>query len=107
MNTKNIIVKCVTIEVFPEHNRAFLEATIENGRLTRKEIGNLRFDILQSLDNQNRFFLYETYASQSAIDAHKTTDYYQRWCEIAEPLMIRPRETLSYQIIEPLEFKKS
>lgn len=107
MITDQIIVKCVSIDVIPEHRQSFIDATIENGRRTRQEPGNLRFDILCSDENPNRFFLYEAYASHAAIAEHKNTDYYQKWREIAEPLMVKPRETREFHIVEPKDFKKA
>lgn len=106
VSTNQTIIKCVSIDVISEHRQLFIDATTENGNKTRQEPGNIRFDILCSAENPNRFFLYEAYASEDAIAAHKKTDYYQKWREVAEPLMAQPRETREFYIIEPKDFKK-
>ena len=41
-------VVSVTIFVNPDRVMAFIDATLENARNTRKEPGNLRFDVLQA-----------------------------------------------------------
>lgn len=104
---ENIIVKCVTINVIPELMEKFLSATIKNAHCTRKEAGNLRFDILRSTGQPNTVFLYEAYASEEAIDRHKATSYYTEWCNQAEPCMNKPRVTLSHTIIMSEDFKNA
>jgi quinol monooxygenase YgiN len=54
-------VVAVTIFVKPENIAPFIEATLDNARNTRREPGNLRFDVLQSADDPARFMLYEVY----------------------------------------------
>ena len=107
MHKRNIIVKCVTVEVIPELMPQFLSATIKNGHHTRQESGNLRFDILQSSHKQNTVFLYEAYASEEAIKEHKATVHYIEWCNQAEPCMSKPRQTLSHTIIMSKDFENA
>jgi autoinducer 2-degrading protein len=50
-----------TIFVKPQNLAPFIEATLDNARNTRKEPGNLRFDVSQAEDDPTRFLLYEVY----------------------------------------------
>lgn len=97
----NMFIACVTVFVKAEYREAFIEASLENGRNTRKEPKNLRFDILQCLDDLNRFFLYEVYRDESGMDDHKNTSHYQQWREIVEKMMAKPREGIKYQNLFP------
>ena len=51
-------VVAVTLFVKPQFVDAFKNQTLDNARNTRKEPGNLRFDVLQAEDDPTRFLLY-------------------------------------------------
>ncbi len=89
-------VVCVTAYVRPGDESAFLAATLENARLTRREPGNVRFDVLQGEDDPTRFFLYEVYRSPEDFQAHQRTDHYLRWRETVAPMMAGPRQGVRY-----------
>lgn len=100
-----MIVTCVTIHVKPEHRESFIDATILNHEASVREPGNLRFDFLQAMDDPNRFFLYEAYASREASAAHKETAHYKEWKELVAPWMSSPREGVAHQVVRPTEGK--
>ena len=45
---------------------------------SRQEAGVIQFDIGRSRENPNVFALWEVYRDQQAIDAHLTTEHFQR-----------------------------
>ncbi len=96
-----MFIACVSVYVKPEHREAFIEASLKNARNTRKEPKNLRFDVLQGLENPDRFFLYEVYRDESGMDDHKTTDHYQKWRETVEEMMAKPREGVKHRNLFP------
>jgi len=98
-----MIVMCVHIWVKPENLDEFLKVTLENHNGTRKEPGNIRFDVLQSADDPTRFMLYEVFASQEAIEHHRTTPHYIRFRDSVNPWMAKTREGLKYKVLAPLE----
>ena len=63
----------------------------------------MRFDILQGLDDPNRFFLYEVYRDSSGMDDHKETSHYNQWRETVESMMAKPREGIKHQNLFPEE----
>ena len=89
-------VACIHVHVKPEQRQAFLDATLDNARNTVQEPGNLRFDVHQSLDEPNRFLLYEVYRDEPGMKAHKATAHYARWAEAVAPLMAEPRLGVKY-----------
>ena len=90
----------MTVYVKPNHRDAFIEATLENARNTRKEPTNIRFDFLQSVDDPNKFFLYEVYR-EGGVDAHKATSHYKKWRETVAEMMAKPREGVKHDNVFP------
>ncbi len=97
----SMFIACVTVFVKPKSREEFIVATLENAKNTRKEPKNLRFDVLQCLDDKNRFFLYEVYTEEVGMNNHKNTDHYQKWRETVESMMAKPREGIKYQVLFP------
>jgi len=89
-------VVCVSILVTPESVEGFLAHTLDNARNTRKEPGNLRFDVLRREDDPNRFFLYEVYRDKDGFARHQETPHYLRWREGVKAMMAEPRVGLRH-----------
>ncbi|MEM5315262.1 putative quinol monooxygenase [Paraburkholderia sp. JHI869] len=43
---------------------------------TRKEPGNLRYDLLRRADGAPGFYLYETYVDEAAVQAHRDSAHF-------------------------------
>ena len=97
-----MIVTTVTVFVKPEHVDDFIKATIKNHEESVKEQGNMRFDVLQASDDQNRFLLYEAYTTKEAARAHKQTSHYLEWRETVAPMMAKPREGVPHRVVAPI-----
>ncbi len=91
-----MFVTLVHVHVKPEHIDAFIDATRANHEASVREAGNLRFDVLRSVDDPNRFILYEWYADEAAARAHKETPHYATWRDAVRRLAGRaaPRRAL-------------
>ncbi len=50
--------------------------------LTRKESGNLIFEVTTDVKNHNRFTVYEEFVSQDAFDSHQQRVKGSRWGEV-------------------------
>ncbi len=96
-----MIVTCIHVHVKPGSVDKFLEATIANHRESVKEPGNLRFDLIQQVDDPSRFMLYEAYESEQAATAHKNTSHYIAWRDNVSDIMAEPRVGVRYNIIAP------
>lgn len=86
-----MIAVCVYVHVKPDSREAFVAASLENARHTIEEPGNLRFDVIQQVDDPNRFLLYEVYRDEAGMKAHKETAHYARWRDAVAPWMAEPR----------------
>ena len=92
-------VVAVTIHVKPEFVAPFKEATLDNARNTRREAGNLRFDVLQAEDDAARFMLYEAYRQKDDFAKHQQTEHYLRWKNAVADWMAQPRQGIKHNSI--------
>jgi autoinducer 2-degrading protein len=96
-----MFVVCVRIQVLPECVDEFVEATKINYENTRKESGNVRFDVLRGADDPCRFFLYEVYHEETNFRTHQQTTHYLAWREKVAPMMATPRIGEKYSNLFP------
>lgn len=96
-----MVVTCVHIFVKKEFVEGFISETRANHRETRKEAGNLRFDIIQLENFPQKFVLYEVFESEEAAAFHKTTAHYLKWRDAVQDWMEQPRQGIKYKVIEP------
>ena len=89
----------VTIWVKPEHTKSFIEATLDNARNTRREPGNVRFDVSQVEDDPNRFLLYEAYRTKDDFSKHQQTEHYLRWKNAVADWMAQPRQGVKHNAV--------
>lgn len=94
-------VTLVHVHVSPEHVQDFIAATRANHQASVQEPGNLRFDVLQSPEDQSYFVLYEAYRSAGDAAAHKETAHYQRWRETVADWMTEPRQGIPFTGLYP------
>lgn len=89
-------VTLVEINVKADKVDEFIAVFRENHLGSVKEPGNLRFDVLQDPDIQTRFYIYEAYADDAAVAAHKKTPHYLQCVEKLEALMTGPRKKTAF-----------
>jgi len=92
-------VVAVTVFVKPANVNNFVAATLENARNTRREAGNLRFDVLRAEDDPNRFLLYEAYRQKDDFTAHQQTPHYLKWKQTVADWMAQPRQGVKHASI--------
>ena len=92
-------VVAVTIFVKPESVTQFIEATLDNARNTRREPGNLRFDVLRAEEDPARFMLYEAYKAKEDFAKHQQTEHYLRWKSTVADWMAQPRQGVKHHTI--------
>mmetsp|Transcript_19442 Transcript_19442/g.40245 ORF Transcript_19442/g.40245 Transcript_19442/m.40245 type:complete len:152 (-) Transcript_19442:255-710(-) len=81
---------------------SFLSASLMNARASSLEAGVLRFDVLRSATDPDRFTLVEVYKdAEEAPKAHKETEHYKVWRETVADMMAKPREAEKFQTFFP------
>ena len=96
-----MIATIVIIHVKPENVEDFKKISLYNHENSRKEPGNVRFDVLQSNDDPTYFTLYEVYKTPEDAKAHKETEHYKKWRDTVEPYMAVKRVGIAHT---PLAF---
>ena len=96
-----MFVTMVYVHVKPEHVPDFVESIRPNHEGSILEPGNLRFDILQSVDDPTRFIAYEAYVNEYSAWAHKETPHYLRWRDQVASWMAEPRQGVRYEGLFP------
>jgi autoinducer 2-degrading protein len=91
----------VSLEVKPERVDDFLKLVTFNASESRKEPGNLRFDVVRSVASPTRFSLYEVYNDDAAVQAHQATAHYARWRAEVEALLSTPRVSEKFTSVSP------
>lgn len=96
-----MLATTVIVHVKPECVEDFIKITLYNHENSRKEPGNVRFDVLQSVDDPTYFTLYEVYKTETDAKAHKETEHYKKWRDTVEPFMACKRQGIGHM---PLAF---
>jgi len=96
-----MLVVHVFVHVKPESVEAFKAATLANARNSIQEPGIARFDVVQQLDDPNRFVLVEVYRTPDDPARHKETAHYKTWRETVADMMAEPRSSIKYGNVFP------
>lgn len=89
-------VTIVHIHVKPQYIDRFIEASRLNHEASVREPGNLRFDLIQSVDDPSHFVFYEAYRSPADVAAHKDTAHYRAWRDTVADWMAEPRQGIPF-----------
>jgi (4S)-4-hydroxy-5-phosphonooxypentane-2,3-dione isomerase len=96
-----MLIVHVHVQVKPESVDVFKAATLLNAQASRRELGVVRFDVVQQQDNPTRFVLVEVYRDAVAAAAHKETKHYPVWRDAVAPMMAEPRVSVKFNNIFP------
>ena len=96
-----MFVTLVHIHVKPDQVETFLDATRANHEASIREDGNLRFDVLRSVEDPNRFLLYEWYVDEASALRHRDTPHYAAWRKATADVFAEPRYGVRYEGLFP------
>ena len=96
----------VPLKVKPEMREKFLAAAQEDSICSvRDEPGCVRFDVLQDNTDPNKFFFYEVYLDESAVEAHRASPHYARWRAVASEVLAEPTNANRCTTLFPQDWK--
>lgn len=79
----------VTFEILPEHVDAFRQRVLRQARdSVEREEGCFQFDVLVDQSDPATFFLYETYADEAALAAHRDTPHFADFDATVRPWIV-------------------
>jgi (4S)-4-hydroxy-5-phosphonooxypentane-2,3-dione isomerase len=88
-----MVILHVTIQVKSEHVSEFLDVVRYDAEHSEKdEPGCLRFDVIQDRDDINRFYFYEVYRDEAALEAHRQTPHFKLYAEKVQPWLVAAPE---------------
>ena len=98
-----MLILHVTVQVKPEHVREYLQAVAHDAEHSeREEPGCLRFDVVQDRDDPNRFYYYEVYKDEAALEAHRQTPHFKLYAEKTQSwLAVPPERRFGRNLIPP------
>ncbi|WP_257812603.1 (4S)-4-hydroxy-5-phosphonooxypentane-2,3-dione isomerase [Aggregatibacter actinomycetemcomitans] len=79
----------------------FLDVFERNHIGTRQEPGNLRFDVLRDPEVRTRFYAYEVYVNEAALEEHRKTAHYHRCVAELEPIVTGSRSKKIFEWVFP------
>jgi quinol monooxygenase YgiN len=85
MSRVTYFVRMVAKEGMAEEVQELLLTNV--GRIQEGERGNLAFAVHRSTDDPNEFWLYETWESLEAVEAHESGPAFQRYKEKLRPMV--------------------
>jgi autoinducer 2-degrading protein len=96
-----MVVLVVRMEAKPDKLDALISLATWNATESRKETGNVRFDLLRSSEHPTRLALYEVYRDEEALRVHRATPHFARWSQEVGPLLVAPRIGEKYVNVMP------
>jgi len=101
-----MIALFVSLRVKPELRDRFLAAAEDDSTCSvRDEDGCFRFDVLQDQEDQNRFYFYEVYRDEAALDAHRNAPHFARWSAASREVLASPAERQLATVLFPKNYK--
>ena len=85
MSSVTYFVRMVAKEGMAEEVQELLLTNVT--RIREGEQGNLAFAVHRSTDNPNEFWLYETWESLKAVEAHESGPEFQEYKERLRPMV--------------------
>jgi quinol monooxygenase YgiN len=86
----------VDLRTRPEMRDAFVAAVkLQAETSLEAELGCLRFDVCEDVDDADHFLVYEVYEDEEALAAHRLTEHFARWAGVRNEAVIEQRRTLT------------
>ena len=97
-----MIAVFVTIQIKQGFKDRFMEALLDDARGSmHNEPGCFRFDILQDDGDPDRIHLYEVYADEQAVEAHRASPHFTKWLSTVEDWFDGDRTRLEMHTVVP------
>lgn len=84
------------INVKPARRQAFLDSSIfEAQSVISEEPGVFQFHVMVDAANPNRFYFYEVFRDEAAIQEHRETAVFKSWWNTIQPMLEDDVETIA------------
>ena len=85
---------CIAVEMLAKAGKeaALQQALEELAALSRQEPGCIMYLVHRGVDAPQRFFLYEQYRDNAAVEAHRVAGHYHQYAEELIPTLVADRK---------------
>lgn len=91
-----MIIIHANLQVQPDQEHAFLEAARAVVEGSRKETGNIGYDLKKSTDQEGHYTMVELWKDAAATQAHNKSDHFQAFSKQAATFMAAPMDLNVY-----------
>ena len=67
---------------------------------SRKELGNIHYDLYQAIDNEALFLFHESWKDQKALDEHMDSPYLKRFIAKESELLAEPIKGKKIKLVD-------
>lgn len=84
--------KVVVAQLSVQENKVdhFLDLAIKMVNFSKKEKGCIAYKLLKELHKENKFFIYEKYVNEVAVENHNASDHFKNFINSVIPLLDEP-----------------
>ncbi len=83
-----MVILYVTVQVKPECVAEYLNLIRHDAEHSKAdEPGCMHFDVIQDMEDPNRFYYYEVYRDEGALEAHRQTPHFKEYAEKSQALL--------------------
>ncbi|MEZ0480353.1 putative quinol monooxygenase [Planococcus sp. SSTMD024] len=84
------------LQVKPDQEQAFLNESKILIEASRKEPGNIQYDLVKSVEQEGHFMMVEVWKDAQAIEAHNSSEHFTAFSKKAAGFMSAPMELKVY-----------
>lgn len=84
------------LQVKPDQEQAFLNESKTLIEASRKEQGNIQYDLMKSVEQEGHFTMVEVWKDAQAIEAHNSSEHFTAFSKKAAGFMSAPIELKVY-----------
>ncbi|MEC0232766.1 putative quinol monooxygenase [Paenibacillus kribbensis] len=85
------------MKVLPEKREVFLQQTQGLISASQAEEGNVRYTLMQDLNDPNAFTMVEEWKDAAAVDFHNKSAHFQTFVAAAKELLAAPLQVNAFQ----------
>ena len=76
---------------------AFVEATLEETRISLKDPGVVQIDLLQASEDAAHFAMHEVFESRAVGLQHLEMAHFKQWQSTVKPMQVEPPHAVAYE----------
>ncbi|RUS46252.1 putative quinol monooxygenase [Cohnella sp. AR92] len=92
-----MIIVHANLQIKPDQEEAFLREVKAVIEATRKEEGNLSYELKKSVDQEHHYTMIELWKDMEAAQSHNTSEHFASFVNQARSLLAAPMELNLYK----------